>query len=79
MTAAGGQDPGGPGCGRGRGVGEQMGVGLKSCARAEGGAKTFLGELGGGAETLDDRAGGGARKFCLSLMWVHIVGSDFRG
>lgn len=56
-----------------------MGVGLKSCARAGGGAKTFLGELGGGAETLDERAGGGARKFCLSLKWVHIVGSDFRG
>lgn len=61
-TSAGGQDPGGPGCGWGRGVG------LKSCARAGGGAKVWPRELGGGA-----------RKFRLSVEWLQIVDPDFRG
>lgn len=36
-------------------------------------------ELGGGAGTLAESAGGGARKFCLSVKWLQIVGPDFRG
>lgn len=58
-----------------------MRVGLKSCVRAGGGAKTLPGELRGGTGTgtRAESAGGGARKFSLSLKWVQIVGPEVRG
>lgn len=56
-----------------------MGVGLKKLCPGWGRSQNIARGARGGAGTLAERAGGGARKFCLSLKWVQIVGPDLRG